>query len=512
MATIAKLAVEISANSTKLKTGLTKATSQIKAFSKSAIKALKNISIGIGAGVGAGLAIIVSTVNKYAAEIDKLAKSSDKLGLTVKALQQLQYQAELTGVSTQTMTTALQRMVRRVSEAAQGTGAAKDAIAELGLSAKELAGLSPDQQFYAISEAMKEIGNQGDKVRLAMKIFDTEGVSLVNTMNSNLAATAKEFDSLGISVSQSQAKMVEAYNDSKTKLGAIFSGFGIQLTAQLAAPFETLLNWISKTIIKMGGMGKAARFFAKSVVNALKLSVKAVQSVIAAFVKLENLMLRIEQIKLLPAVAAEAVASQVAGTPGDVGVNTQKAFDIENKIAANNKGLEDNTFINKLDGLLGEIDKSFAKSVETSNKGVQVTTSLATETKKTTDNIIQFSDALKKSTTAVNEKTATERGLYTAQYEAGGVGSIQDYINASPAGKQLQDMRRAGVFGMTGKSLKTAVSNSPGASGASQKIVFELKNDTETLVGELYGNPEFIRKMDEFNNSKMSKTARSVAQ
>ena len=177
------------------------------------MNATKTTAAGFAiAGVAAaGLTVgIVAIVNANAQYIDSLAKTADKLGLTTEALQLLRYQGEQSGVSINTMDMALQRMTRRVAEAAQGTGEAKGAIKELGLSAAELAAMSPDQQFKAIAEAMKGVAAQGDKVRLAMKLFDSEGVALVNTLVSDLTKVEARFDSLGVSITRQQAAIVES--------------------------------------------------------------------------------------------------------------------------------------------------------------------------------------------------------------------------------------------------------------------------------------------------------------
>jgi len=114
---------------------------------------------------------------------DALAKTADKLGVTTNALSELRYAGELSGVAANTMDMALQRMTRRLSEAAQGSGEAKGALQELGLSAQSLAMMSADQQLAKIADAMQAIPSQADRVRLAFKLFDSEGVAMVNTLS-----------------------------------------------------------------------------------------------------------------------------------------------------------------------------------------------------------------------------------------------------------------------------------------------------------------------------------------
>jgi hypothetical protein len=224
-------------------------------------------AMGALAAYGLSLAGISVAITRSATAIDQLAKHADKLGIAVNELQFLRFAADQTGVSMQSLDTGLQRMTRRVAEAAQGTGAAKNALEELGLSASQLNAMSPDQQFQAIAGAMANIGNQGDKVRLAMQIFDTEGVGLVNTMAANLEALRSEFDELGLSLTRSQAAAVESFNDSRSKLAQIFDGIRNHVTATVAPALQLMIDKVVDWIKQMGGASEAAKVVSHWVLN-----------------------------------------------------------------------------------------------------------------------------------------------------------------------------------------------------------------------------------------------------
>ncbi|MCP3671234.1 MAG: hypothetical protein GY814_12540, partial [Gammaproteobacteria bacterium] len=51
--------------------------------------------------------------------------------------------------------------------------------------------------------------------------------------------------------------------------------FGIQLTAQLAAPFKIIIGWITKLAIEMGGMDKLANKFASVFIDGIGYIIKA---------------------------------------------------------------------------------------------------------------------------------------------------------------------------------------------------------------------------------------------
>lgn len=267
MATIANLVVKIAANNKALRSALKDTAARVKKLAGQIRRGLgKAIKVAFAAGAAAAAAFTVA-INRAADRVDKLAKTGAKIGIGVKELQKLQLQAKLSGVSTETLNMALQRMVRRVSEAALGTGEAVKALKELGIDAKDLSRLSVDKQFEQIAQAFKGIGQQGDKVRLAMKLFDSEGVALVNTLASNLNKVSKEFDALGLGISKSQATAVEAFQDSKTMALEVFDAIANKVTAELAPAMTSLVQRFTDWIKEMGGADIAAKKIAATIVS-----------------------------------------------------------------------------------------------------------------------------------------------------------------------------------------------------------------------------------------------------
>lgn len=205
-------------------------------------KNLFNVKTALAGVVGA--AGFGALVKSSLASVDALAKTSDKLGITTQALAGLQHAAELSGVSTNTLNMALQRMTRRVSEAAMGTGEAKAAIKELGLDAEKLAAQSPDETMKDLADAMQGVTNQADRVRLSMKLFDSEGVALVNTLSGGAAAlreAEQEAKQLGVTVSRFDAAKIEQANDAWTKSKKAIEGIANKISIALS-PYLTAIN------------------------------------------------------------------------------------------------------------------------------------------------------------------------------------------------------------------------------------------------------------------------------
>ena len=209
------------------------------------------------AAVAIGTKLVTSTLNS----VDAQAKFADRIGISIEALASMQLAAELTGVSTSNLNLGLQRMTRRVSEAAKGSGTAVAALKELGLEAKTLNDLSPDKQFEAIAGAMEKVTSQADRVRLAMRLFDTEGVALVNTLKlgeEGLKEIRKQADAFGLTISRIDASRIEEVNDRFTELSAATTGFGKQLTLSLVGVLESAAKASTEVLENLTAIFKEA--------------------------------------------------------------------------------------------------------------------------------------------------------------------------------------------------------------------------------------------------------------
>ena len=206
-----------------------------------------------------------------AKEMDQIAKAADKLGVLTSELVGLQHAAErMSGMTRGQFTTAFQRMTRRVAEAAQGTGEAKKAIEELGLSAEELA-KDPANAFLMIADAIKDVESESDRLRLAFKLFDSEGAALVTTLGQGSEAIRemqKRAEELGLTFSQEEAEAVQKLNDALADTQALLEGLYRQTASGIAPQMMQDVQELTKilgggTATAGGGMlsGLASAFY-----------------------------------------------------------------------------------------------------------------------------------------------------------------------------------------------------------------------------------------------------------
>jgi hypothetical protein len=255
---IGTLNVTLTATAGGLTRALTGASKRLKSFAGSVTRVGAKVA-GFGSlAVGAvGFGGVSLAVRKSFADIDKLAKTSDKLGVPTEKLAGLRHAAELTGAGTKALDMGLQRMTRRLADAAVKGGPLADELNRLGLDISELSTMRADQQFSMIADAFKGIGTQSERVRVAFKLFDSEGVNLVNTLaagSDGLAEMQTEAEKLGIAMNRTDAAKIEAANDAITKLQSAFMGAANAISVELAPYIEALVTRITALAVSGDGM------------------------------------------------------------------------------------------------------------------------------------------------------------------------------------------------------------------------------------------------------------------
>jgi|VirMetMinimDraft_7_1064189.scaffolds.fasta_scaffold13777_4 hypothetical protein len=277
----------------KTKKGFGSATKGLKAVAGAVLNA-KTAIVGLVGAAGFG-ALIASSLRAT----DTLTKTANKIGTTTEALGALRYAADLTGVSTQTMDMALQRFTRRTAEAAKGMGEAKGAIKELGINAQELNRMPLDKRMIVLADAFAEVESESDRLRLAFKLFDSEGAALVNTLSQGgdgLRAMLGEARALGLTMSSTAAKGVEDTVDSLTKLQSLFKGVTDQTVAAFAPAIEAMVvrftAFLQRTIEAKGGVELFARSLAKTLISGIQNALIGFEKLANGFISIYNEAIR----------------------------------------------------------------------------------------------------------------------------------------------------------------------------------------------------------------------------
>ncbi len=221
--------------------------------------------LGVLASTATAVAVVGSALRKVNQDldtIDKLDKGAKAMGESVARLQAIQFAASQTaGMGDAETLAAIEKMTKRISEAAQGMGEAKTALALLNLDARMLVKLRPYEQFKLLAESMESIPDAATRAMIAQRLFDMEARRLQITMKGGAAAIdeyRRKADSLGLLLTPEAVEQVVAANDAVDRLTRSWEAMSLVLTSTLAPAIEYIadkLQFVTDTLGMLRGKG-----------------------------------------------------------------------------------------------------------------------------------------------------------------------------------------------------------------------------------------------------------------
>ena len=201
-----------------------KGIDKTKAAFASVNKSMGNLKSSLGGLKGAiagliGIGGLTALASEFRQTADQIGKVSDRLGIGTSDLQKFQIAASQGGMDVRTFNMALQRFTRRTAEAAIGTGEAKDVIAEMGLQLRDNEGNlrnNADLLMDVSKILSSDVMPQADKVRIAFKLFDSEGAQLINTLQKGPEAimrVGEAMEDFGVIIDRDAIKSSETLGD-----------------------------------------------------------------------------------------------------------------------------------------------------------------------------------------------------------------------------------------------------------------------------------------------------------
>ena len=235
----------------------------LKSVAAAAIS-MRTALVAAGAAAGMGL-LIKQSVNAT----DALAKTASRIGTTTRELQKLQFASEISGLTIEQSNMALQRFSRRAAEAARGTGEAQGVIRELGLDARELAKAPLSDAMLMLADAFENVEGGTQKLRIAFKLFDSEGAGMVTMLNQGSEAMRELFneaEALGFLLSANAVAGVEETQDAFTRLAYVLAGLRDQFVAVIAPAIQFVTDKLTAFIAKNSDAQGSLETFARETI------------------------------------------------------------------------------------------------------------------------------------------------------------------------------------------------------------------------------------------------------
>ncbi len=198
--------------------------------------------------VGGASAAIFGLANSTATLGDDVAKTADRLGVGIEALQEFRYAGERTGVGAAAVDAAFEQMNKGIGDAVNGMGRARNALAELNLDANELAQMDADERFMAIADALEGVENAAERSALSARLFGTDLSNLTRGGSEGIRALRDDARSLGFALSEDAARNAEGFKDAllDAQLGVqgLRNTIGAELMPVVTDVMQEFTGWL----------------------------------------------------------------------------------------------------------------------------------------------------------------------------------------------------------------------------------------------------------------------------
>lgn len=264
------LVVNLTANTAKFKAGIAGAKSALSGFgdaAKSLLSPGKIALAGIGAAA-ASTAVGIYAINNNIAKLDAVAKQAAKTGLSGAFLQRLEFAADQSGVSAETLTSSIKKLTINIGEAVKGNDSLAQSFADIGISVADLQSMSPEEQFRAVVEQIAKLPTAADRASAAVKLLGRGGFDMVTLLNGGVGGLndlLHEAESIGIGVSADDLKKIEAANDAWGRMKAAIGAVWDQITVAMAPALTSVATAIGNVVARFDNVGESIA----SVINIL---------------------------------------------------------------------------------------------------------------------------------------------------------------------------------------------------------------------------------------------------
>lgn len=184
---------------------------------------------------------------------DHAFKTAQKIGISVEALQELEYAARLSDLSAEQLGTSLKFLSRSAFEAFNGGKEASEVYKKLGVNVRGADGkVRPaDDLLGELADKFAAMPDGVEKTAHALKVFGRSGTDMIPWLNGGSAGIAElraEAHKLGIVLDADTAKLGEEFNDNISRMKAAVTGLiytiGVPLLKALAPIIEGMVAWI----------------------------------------------------------------------------------------------------------------------------------------------------------------------------------------------------------------------------------------------------------------------------
>ena len=206
----------------------------------------------------AGAVAVVRGLIELEDRVEKLGNTADKLGVSFEFIQTLEEAANRGGTSIDAVSAAFGRLQKSVLGVDEESKAAQKALSEIGVTAEELAAMSPEEQYQRIGRALADIEDPARRTAAATALFGRAGADLIPFFN-NIGAAAKDMETFGATLSATDRGNIDSLGAAFDQVGVAIKGLGqsvllpfVGLVEGIAKAFSGLINIVTAVAQAIG--------------------------------------------------------------------------------------------------------------------------------------------------------------------------------------------------------------------------------------------------------------------
>lgn len=219
----------------------------------------KTLSTALRAGAAAAAALGAAAVaagkkiwdmaNDVAETGDEIDKMSQKIGISAESYQEWSYVFERCGADVNNLQAGMKTLSTVITDASKGSDTAAKKLAAVGLSVKDLAGKSQDEQLSIVIAALQKMESGSERTAAATRLLGksaTELGAVLNMSAEETAALREEAERYGMVMSDEAVKASAKFEDSLTKLNGTITGVKNKLLGELLPGLTGITDGLSE--------------------------------------------------------------------------------------------------------------------------------------------------------------------------------------------------------------------------------------------------------------------------
>jgi hypothetical protein len=217
---------------------------------------------------------------------EQLYVLSQRTGISVEALSQLNYAAGQVDMSIEELANGVKFLERNAYNAEQGNIKLESAFRNLGVSVKDSNGQlkTGTELLMAMADKFKNMPDGPQKTAIAMQLMGRSGIDMIPILNQGSAAIkemAAQADELGATVSKEADQSFKSFGDDVKSMDTALGGLTRTISAGVIPVIDNLVKFITWVVVGINNWEKQHPILSQAI-NVTALALGALLAIIGA--------------------------------------------------------------------------------------------------------------------------------------------------------------------------------------------------------------------------------------